>query len=307
MRPLLTLLAVTICLAPLAAAAGVDANDLPAGSTWYFHADLERMRDSEAGKGLYAWLEAEVFEDIRAETGIDLGTEAERITAYSAGTDGAVLVLDGRLSQATKDKVLAAAATAERLETLTSKGKTFYQVTGDGAMTSRDLEIDGLGDEIYFSFDVKNKLVVATERAQMQALLDNGGRIVGQRSHDRALFVLTAEKSLIQAGMNTEGLGDDDGGFDSNILRNTKQVALMIADVAGKIAIEAQLVATEPAMAESLASIVRGLIALQAFSDDMDPDVAAFLRGTRVDVDDALLKISVALSPESLSAVLDDA
>ena len=81
----------------------------------------------------------------------------------------------------------------------------------------------------------------------------------------------------------------------------------MIADVAGKIAIEAQLVATEPEMAQSLASIVRGLIALQAFSDDMDPDISAFLRGTRVDVDNRLLKISVALAPDILAAVLDDA
>lgn len=306
MRYFRVLLAVTICLTPLAVGAAVDADDLPAGSTWYFHADFERMRDSDAGKGLYAWLEAEVFEEIRAETGIDLGAEAERVTAYSTAAGGAVLVLDGRLSQATKDKVLAAAAGAERLETLTSKGKTFYQVTGDGDVEAGDLAIDGVGDEIYFSFDVKDKLVVASQRAQMQALLDNGGRIAGQHGHDGALFVLTAEKSLVQAGMKTEGF-DDDGGFDSNILRNTKQVALMIADVAGKIAIEAQLVATEPAMAESLASIVRGLIALQAFSNDMDPDVAAFLRGTRVDVDEALLRISVALSPESLSAVLDDA
>ena len=107
--------------------------------------------------------------------------------------------------------------------------------------------------------------------------------------------------------MDTNGFDDDDGGFDSNILRNTEQVALMIADVAGKIAIEAQLVTTAPEMAQSLASIVRGLIALQAFSDDMDPDVSAFLKGTRVDVNQNSLKISVALAPEAVRAVLDDA
>jgi hypothetical protein len=142
----------------------------------------------------------------------------------------------------------------------------------------------------------------------MKQLLDNGGKVAGQKSHRGALFVLTAEKSLIQAGLNTDGFDDeDDDGFKSNVMRNTKQVAFMIADKAGKLAIEAQLLTSDLETAESLASIVRGLIALQIFSDDMDPEIAEFLRSTRVDVNDTLLKISVALSPESVAAVLDEA
>ena len=120
--------------------------------------------------------------------------------------------------------------------------------------------------------------------------------------------MLTAERSLVQAGLNTDGFDtDDDEGFKSNVMRNTKQVAFMLADVSGKLAIEAQLLASERETAESLASIVRGLIALQIFSDDMDPEVAEFLRGTRVDVNGTLLKVSVALSPASVAAVLDEA
>jgi len=294
-------------LLPGLAWGGVDSDDLPAGSTWYFHADFGEMRDSTAGKGLYDWLDAEVFEELRTELGIDLAREADRITAYATAETGAVIVLDGKISQETKDKALAAAAGAEHFETLKSRGKTYYYLRGDGEVASENVEIDGLGDEWYFSFDIKNKLLVASDKDQLETLLGNKGRIAGAKSHDGALFVLTAEKSLIQAGMDTDSFGDEDGGFDSNILRNTEQVALMIADVAGKIAIEAQLVAAEPEMAESLASIVRGLIALQAFSDDMDPDVSSFLRGTRVDVDNKLLKISVALAPEVIAAVLDDA
>lgn len=307
MRSARCLIVLACLLLPVTGFAGIGDGDLPAASTWYFHADFDEMRSSDAGKGLWAWLEREVLADIRDEAGVDLAREADRITAYATPDDGAVLVLEGRLSQETRDKALAVAAAAERFEILESGGRTFYHVVGDGGLETDKLQVDGLGREIYFSFDVRNRLLAATDRMQMEALLQSGGKVPGSKSHGGALFVLTAEKSLVQAGMNTDEIGDDDGGFDSNILRNTKQVALMVADVAGNIAIEAQLLANEPQLAESLASIVRGLIALQAFSGDMDPDIVNVLKGTRVDVNESLLKISIALAPDILAAMLEEA
>jgi hypothetical protein len=120
-------------------------------------------------------------------------------------------------------------------------------------------------------------------------------------------MVLTAEKSLIQAGIQADQVEDDgDGGWRSNILKNTEQLAVMVADAAGKIAVETRLIATQPEMAESLASIVRGLISLAMFSEDMDPEVSQFLMGTTVDVDGSALNIRVALDPESVVVALDD-
>ena len=60
-------------------------------------------------------------------------------------------------------------------------------------------------------------------------------------------------------------------------------------------------------MAESLASIVRGLISLTMFSDEMEPEVShSFCRTTSVEVDGPALKIKVSVDPESLVAALDD-
>ena len=42
------------------------------------------------------------------------------------------------------------------------------------------------------------------------------------------------------------------------------------------------------------------------FSDDMDPDIAEFLRGTTVDVDGSSLNIRLALDPESVVVALDN-
>lgn len=302
-----TLIATLFAFAAPLGQAAVGPDDLPAAATWYFHADLEEMRSSKAGAGLYAWLEDEVFREVREDSGIDIGKEVKRLTAWSADGGDAVMVIDGDFSQQTRDKALVAAAAADRFETLKSGGKTYYLVQTDGEHGGGRVQIDGIDDNFYFSFDVSDKLVLSARKEQMEAMLANNGRVPGSKSHSGALFVLTAERSLIQAGMETRGMDDDGDGFKSNILRNTQHVALMVADMADKIAVDVQLVATEAAAAESLGSIVRGLIALQAFSAEANPRFSELLQGTRVDVEDTRLKISVALSPEMLAAALDEA
>jgi len=311
MRKLPLIAACILAFFPVMARGGINVDDLPGTSTWYFHADFVAMRSTEGGKGLWDWLDGEVFVKFDDKVGIDMGTEADRVTAYSTSESGVVIVLEGELSQETKDKTLAAAAGAQKFDTLKHKSKTYYYVQGDDDddSDSDSDDIDDIDKEIYFTFAVKNRLIAASNHDEMLVLLDSGGKITGGKSHNGALFVLTAESSLVQAGMHTENFGVDaeDSGFKSNLLRNTKQVALMIADVAGKIAIEAQLIAEEPEMAQSLASIVRGLIALSAFSDDMEPEIADFLRSTNVDVEDNLLKVSVTLSPEVIVSALEEA
>ena len=138
----------------------------------------------------------------------------------------------------------------------------------------------------------------------MKALLDNKGEIAADRDGTGAMLVLSADRSLVQAGLSTSDF-EDDIGWDSNIIRNTKQVALLIADDSGKLAIEAQLLAAEKAMADSLASIARGLISLQIFNDDLDPEISQFLQNTSVDVDGTTLTVKVTLDPEAVVAALD--
>ena len=104
--------------------------------------------------------------------------------------------------------------------------------------------------------------------------------------------------------MGTSDLRDD-LGWDSNILRNTKQLALLISDDSGLLALKAQLIANEEEMANSLASIVRGLISLQVFNDDIDPELTAFLENTSVEVDGSTLTVQVAMDPELLVDALD--
>lgn len=294
---------------PGIAPAAVAPDSVPETSTWYFHADFAEMRTSDPGEYVYGWLQREVFEDVRDESGIDLDKEADRITAFSDDANGTVILVEGKISQDSKDKLLALAAGTESLETLQHKGKTFYFAEGEGRAGNNGnrIELDSFENGVYFTFALKNRILATSTREKMESLLVSDGKFPRRKSANGTLIVLSAEKSLIQAGMHADQIDNDgDGGWQSNILRNTEQVAVLVADIAGKIGVETQLVATQPEMAESLASIVRGLISLTMFSEDMDPDISQILQGTSVAVDGSKLRINVSVDPEQLVAVLDD-
>jgi hypothetical protein len=299
-----------LLVAPMAALSALGPGDLPDTSKWYFHADFKEMRSSEAGQHLYAWLQGEVFEEIREDAGVDLDKEADYLTAFATEEEGMVVIIEGNISQETQDKILAMGAASGSLDRFESGNKAFFHIDGDeidvdGEGADIEIDMDSFDDGAYFSFAVKNKILVTSTRERMKSLLADKGKVVGVRSEKGALFILSAERDLMQAGARAGDLGDDDSDWDSNILRNTEQVALLIADKAGKLAIEASLLTTKKEMADSLASIVRGLISLQVFNDDMDPEIADFLQNTTVEVEGKMLKVSMALDPEAVVAAIE--
>lgn len=308
MRQFRSLILIFLFLAPVAALSALSIDDLPGTSKWYFHADFKQMRSSDAGQHLYAWLQDEVFEDIREDAGVDLDKEADYLTAFATEDDGMVIVIEGKISQVTEDKLVAMGAASGSLNRHGSGRNAYYHIKDDDDVDFEgddiSIDVDSFDNGAYFSFAIENKLIVTSTQEKMEALLESKGRFEGVRSERGQLFVLSAERGLIQAGARTADF-DGNGDWDSNILRNTEHAALLVADKKGKISIEAQLITTEPEMAESLASIVRGLISLQVFNDDMDPEVSSFLQNTNVNVDDKKLTISVALDPEVVVAALD--
>ena len=59
-------------------------------------------------------------------------------------------------------------------------------------------------------------------------------------------------------------------------------------------------------MAESLASVARGLISLMSFDDELDAETAAVLQGTRVEATGNSLSLSLAVAPELIVKTLGD-
>lgn len=294
---------------PLHGAAAVNARDLPDDTIWYMHVDLQSMRGSVAGAKVYAWFDDEVGGEVREELGIDLSKEVDRVTAYSDATHGTVVVSEGPLTRESQERLLAIATLEAEgaIDILEYKGKTYYHIGDEDDEAYRgDEPFEDLEDSAWFSFAIDGKAILTSTEAQLKALLESGGKIAGSGSHKGAMFVLSADKTFMQAGMQADNMVIDSDEWESNILRNTRQAALLLADRDGLIAIQAQLVSTEPKMAEAIAGIVNGLISLQAFNSDLDPEIRDLIRNTRVDVVENTLSINTVIDPDVISAVLAD-
>lgn len=296
--------------APHAALAELD---FPAGTMWYLYADLEAMRESTAGQGLYAWLEEEVLQEVRAETGIDLSRELDNVTAYSDAGSGIAVVLRGPVSKTTKDKLLAVMALHAGYDLRDHQGKEYF-LAGDEKWLAGRPERNGdrgnrfgeFGENAFVSFAVADRIIVTSHEAAMQELLDRKGRIAGAGSHKGALLVLTADHSFVQAGVKTAAFAQDHGDWNSNILRNTEEMALLVADHKGLLAIEAQLKSRDPRLSQSLGSVINGLISLQAFNDDIPEELRNSLANTKVVAEDAVLNVTTVLDPQHLLRLMSD-
>src|SRR5690606_11355078 len=152
-------------------------------------------------------------------------------------------------------------------------------------------------DSSWFTFAVPNRIIVASEQKQLEALIESGGRIAGSGSHAGSLFVLTADKEFVQAGARTAELADDDSDWDSNILRNTESVALLVSDAKGLLALEARLVSRDPTITQSLGSIINGLNGLQALNTELDQELVGILQNTKVQALENVLSISTVFDP----------
>lgn len=298
-------------LVPFAANADIRVGDLPANTVWYFHANLAEMRTGDAGKQVYAWFDDEVGDEVREETGIDISAEVDTITAFSNNSDGTIIVVEGPLTKATRDKILALAAQEGPVDPREYKDRTYYFFGNEDDIDDNGNEpFEDLKDALFVSFALDRKALITGTEAQMQDLLDNGGRVTGAGSHAGALLVLSANKSLVQAGVNTRSVIDnedyDNDDWESNIMRNTREAALLMADTDGRIAVEAQLVSTDPKMAEAIGGIVSGLIGLQAFNSELGPDIQNLIRNTKVEVANNVLSINTVIDPDLVVRILND-
>ena len=299
-----------LALVPLSAAADIEIGDLPDNTVWYFHADLEAMRNGDAGNQVYAWFEKEVAEDIREDVGIDISAEVDSVTAFANNSDGSIIVVEGPMTRETTDKILAMAAMEGPVDPREYNGETYYFFGDEDDIDDNgDDMLEDLEDAVFVSFAVSGKALIAGTEAQIQDLLDKNGEVTGSGSHDGALLVLSANKTLVQAGLNPDVVAheyDDDDDWESNIMKNTREAALLMADEDGQIAIEAQLVSTDPKMAEAIGGIVNGLIALQAFNSDLGPEFQNLIRATKVEVNEKVLRISTVLDPDLMVSILED-
>lgn len=300
-----------------AQAASVSGSDIPEGSNWYVHVNLDLIQNSEVGRRLMLETVDEALDDIQEELNVDLREEIQGITLFggilpthgSPEKDGSV-ILHGSLSPETQDALLSALESkGAEVSVLGSGGLSYYMIADDdGTMTYTDEDGQvkdvswGHREDLYFSFGASQVLVTHNEE-MMQTFTSAGGYLGGFEAVDsEALLVLQADRALMQGGANTAV--EIGGNWDSSILKNVDAVALVIAEDHGGLQISAQLTASSPEIAMSVRNIVEGLVALKAL-DQSEGAFGEVLRQVRFESDDSVLHMYVPIAADQIEALSD--
>ena len=301
-----------------AQAADVTHSDIPTGSNWYVHINLELIQNSEVGRRLMLETVDEALEDIQEELNVDIRGEIQGITVFGGSlprsggleNDGAV-ILHGALDVDTQDGLLLALERkGAEVSVLEDAGLTYYRVQKDeGTMTYTDEnghveDVDwGHHEELYFSFGATQTLVTQNLE-MMQTFLDAGAYLGGFEVVDpEALLVLQADRALMQGGANTSV--DIGGDWDSSVLRNVDAVALVIAEEQDGVQISARLKAVSAEAAMSVRNIVEGLVALKAL-DQSEGTLGEILRQVRFENDGSVLNVNVPIAADQVEALRDN-
>ncbi|MEN7343016.1 MAG: hypothetical protein AAAFM81_08725, partial [Pseudomonadota bacterium] len=272
----------------------VLANDdaTPDASQWYIHMDFQAMRDSGAGKPVYEWMREEIFEELKDDTGFDADKELTSITAYSASEDDATMIVRGKLRSDSQDKLLAALAVNGDTE-IGQSGKMNYFRIQDIDVENEELQIDT--DVIFLTFDRKNTWILSTSLESLESAFASNARALGSAAD--SLLVLSAKNPIVQGGVNAEKMSDQ---WNSGMLRNTRQIAFRLADNRGKADMLMRITAKDETTSNALASIVRGLIGLQAISSDTNETLSKLLSSLNVESDQQGLTIGLTVDPDEL-------
>jgi len=301
----------------IAQAASLNRTEIPAGSNWYVHVNLDLIQNSEVGRQLMLETVDEALDDIEGELEVDIREEIQGITVFGVKlpTDGSpvkegAVILHGSISTETQSALLSALERkGAEVSALDSAGLAYYRVEdGDGTMTYSDE--DGQVSvkpwnhekELYFSFGPSQAMITQSQDVIL-GFLDAGGYIGGFEAVDsEALLILEADRALLQGGANTsDEIGEQ---LDSSILKNVDTVALVIAEDLGGLQITAELMANSADVAMSVRNIAEGLVALKAL-DDSEGVMGDILRQIRFESNGSVLRINLPIAADQIEAVRD--
>jgi len=299
----------------IAQAASLNRTDIPAGSNWYMHVNLDLIQNSEVGRKLMLETVDEALDDIQRELDIDIRQEIQGITLFGVKlpvnggpTKEGAVILHGSIGTETQSALLSTLESkGAEISVLNSTGLAYYMVGGgDGSITYSDedgqvkTEAWGHHENLYFSFGASQAMITQSE-GMILNFIDAGGYLGGFEAVDsEALLILEADRALMQGGANTSAeIGED---WDSSVLKNVDAVALVIAEDLDGLQINAQLTANSPEVAMSVRNIAEGLVALKAL-DESEGALGEILRQIRFESDGSELHLNVPIAADQIEAL----
>ncbi|GAB4120947.1 MAG: hypothetical protein Tsb0027_16810 [Wenzhouxiangellaceae bacterium] len=303
------LLTVMIALLPAQPQAQVPA-PMPLAavdSAFYLQINIERMRNGAASAELYAWLEREALNELRAELANQMIDQLEGISIFGSGSEqNPAIVMHGNTSQSMRDNIVDRLFADDReLELLSRHGRNYY------AFDEVDIRLEGItineidSDTLYLAFGDNNQTLITPAEDVLDSFLQQGS--FQMQALPQELIVIQANRALVQGGMNPrhEVFGENDA-WQSSLFRSVEKFALVVADAEDAINISLEAHSADDNAASALANIVQGILSLKALADAENEDEdLAWISQLKVSTDNHITRFDLGLPVQQLLQIID--
>jgi hypothetical protein len=275
MKQALILLAVVFGTIGVACAGALDRQQIPAGSAWVFHFDLDGFRLSQFGQLVTDEIGASHHEKINALQellGSNLLTDIRSVTLYGADADekNVVSLIKGTYNR-------------EKLTAVLKLNSTYAEIP-HGDITLYSWVDDKSKRTQVGAFAGDNLIAISQSQQALETalnVLDKQQPALADQPQ-QPLYALTeaSEEAFIVAA--AEGISDLAGNEHAAILKNSNFVVFITSEQAGNLKARLQLESESEEAAVNIEKFVRGMLALAELKIDNQPQFTQILRSAGI-------------------------
>lgn len=271
----ISILAITIILgvSGFTTAGALNRDQIPAGTNWLFHFDLDALRASDLGQLIQNDIISQEQEKIAAMTellGSDLTQDLYGVTVYGAegGPENATALFDGKFNPA-------------KLTALLTLNKAYTKSDYNGC-TLHHWQDEKHGDKSQVgAFAKENLIVIGQTKESVTDLLDvmagKSGSLSGLKDSALNSLCETADQPILFVAAQglSELVGDNP---NAAIMKNSRIFAALAAEKDGNLKLNVHLEAETEEAAIQMEQLVRGMMALAMLHTSDDPAAARLLQ-----------------------------
>ena len=277
---------------------GFDAARVPADAQWAAHVDVERLRTTALGETILEELRQQDAERKFAEFSIIFGFDPRR--------DLESVTLFGMDAEETNSAfILQADMDPERLVSLLKANDSYRTIRHQGQTIHAWIDRDK-GDTAYTFGSILDGRTVVVSKNQglvektLAATSGTGASLAGA-GEDRWMPP-RSKSALVAAGASLAGMGS--ARPKAAVVDNASWLMLSLDEQADRVVGQAILGAEDPAVAEKIAAVARGMIALASLGRADNPELADLADAAAVEMADGSVTLRVSVDAERAVAHL---
>jgi len=284
-------------------AAPLQKSEINPAADWVVHADLEAFRSSGVGKLVLEELKAQGIEQKMQEFATIFSfqplTDLRDVTLYGTGTDrnNAVVIADGRFDA---EKLLGIVRWNPQYKEIPYEGVTLYQWLNEDKKNPAAEQI------MYGYIHGGQQVVISSGLDTLKHAVNTLKQPAGGPSTGLISRIPALEKGAFLQVVAT-GIGDLAGQEPkAAILKQADSLTLSAGEAADKVFIGLQVQGQTPEVAQNIANLVQGVVAMAQLAAQEQPKLSELAKNVNIAREDKTVRVRFEAASQSVFGFLKE-